>query len=205
MMSLRLFLGFDVFMVFVSSIIALTIGYYAGKGYKLTSEKLLLYLSLSFSLLGVSLLVDGLVSIYFYLSMFKGAQVSRIVFMAGNVITSIAEVAAFTLLAYTYVRYSFITASSSFLPILMFKNYNPLVEIVLIFLLSYITIQTSISYGWKKELNSLLVFTGFLFILLAHIFFLLTSIYMFCYILAHTLQLLGFIFLLVMLLRVNKR
>ena len=57
----------------------------------------------------------------------------------------------------------------------------------------------------KKELNSLLVFLGFSFMLVSHVFFLLTSTWILSYILAHTFQLLGFLCFLVMLVRVNRK
>jgi len=87
----------------------------------------------------------------------------------------------------------------------VFKAYNPVAEMILIFLLSCITVQALTNYSLKKELNSLLVFLGFSFMLVSHVFFLLTSTWILSYILAHTFQLLGFLCFLVMLVRVNRK
>ena len=206
-MVFRLFFGFDALMVFVSAFIALTIGYYAGKAFRLTSERLLLYLNLSFSILGVGLLTDGLTAVYAYTSLtLKHPAPIKLVLMVGNWILSIAEIVAFSLILYIYIKQSFLAVEGSliFAP-MVFKAYNPVAEMILIFLLSCITVQALTNYSLKKELNSLLVFLGFSFMLVSHVFFLLTSTWILSYILAHTFQLLGFLCFLVMLVRVNRK
>jgi len=205
-LALRLFFGFDAIMVFISAFIALSIGYYAGKAFKITSERLLLYLNLSFSILGVGLLTDGLTAVYAYTSIvLKHPSAIRLILMVGNWILSIAEIVAFSLLVYVYIKQSFLSVGGFVFAPLIFKAYNPIAEMILIFLLGYITIQALTNYSIRKETNSMLVFLGFILMLISHIFFFLTSIWALSYILAHTFQLAGFLSLLTMLIRVNKK
>jgi len=205
MVLFRLF-GFDAIMVFISSFIAFAIGYYAGKAFRMTSEKLLLYLNLSFSILGVGLLTDGLTAVYAYLALTSKPHFNvGLILVVGNWILSIAEIVAFSLLVYVYVKQASWTVGSFALTPLIFKTYNPLTEMVIIFLLGYISLQALTNYSSRKEANSMLVFIGFIFILLSHIFFFLTSTWIGSYIIAHFLQLSGFLSLLVMLLRVNRK
>jgi hypothetical protein len=82
-------------------------------------------------------------------------------------------------------------------------EYHPVSEIVLLFLVSYITLQTSVNYSVTKDANALLVFLGFLLLTLSHLLFILVPLGALLFVLGHILQLLGFVALLVMLLRVT--
>jgi hypothetical protein len=59
------------------------------------------------------------------------------------------------------------------------------------------------NYGVRKEKNSLLVFVGFVLLAISHVFFMLPPIIELFFVVAHMTQLLGFLALLIMLLRVT--
>ncbi len=64
------FFGFDSFMEFIAFAIAMAVAFQAMKGYTLSRERTLLYLNISFLLLGAGLLVDGLANLIVLLSRF---------------------------------------------------------------------------------------------------------------------------------------
>lgn len=89
------------------------------------------------------------------------------------------------------------------LPLALLES-NPLTELVLIFLLVYISGQSAINYNVSKTTNSLLVFGAFTSLAVAHVFFLLFTIAPIFFPLAHISQLFGFLLLLGMLFKVNQ-
>lgn len=86
----------------------------------------------------------------------------------------------------------------------LFIEYNAVTELILIFLVVYIAIQTAINYTINKSSTALLVFGAFASLSVAHLFFLLFTIVPVFFPFAHIAQLFGFLLLLAMLLRVNQ-
>jgi len=86
----------------------------------------------------------------------------------------------------------------------MVLDYNPFLETVVFFLIAYLAAQAAMNYSAKKERNSLLVFIGFVLLSVSHIFFILPPIVRLFFVMAHVSQLLGFVALLIMLLRVAR-
>jgi len=206
-MMVKWFIGFDVAMGMVSAFVAFAVSYYAGKAFRLTSDRLLLYLNLSFALLGVGLLTDSLTTLYAYGRIFSGGfPVAGRVLLVGNLVFSVSEIAAFSLLAYLYMRKTAGLGVLAAAPMrYLSKTYNPIAETILIFLLGYITLQALTNYGVRRETDSLLVFSGFLFILLGHCCLLLIFLSPLLYVAAYLAQLVGFLCFLAMLLRLGKR
>ena len=192
-------------MEFVAFIIAIAIANQALKGYKLSKEKTLLYLNLSFVLIGAGLLVDGLSSLIVFLAGVRRGFLYP--FAVGYTINFLAQVIAYGLLVYAYIRQARgVTAAGTVLaamPLLFFQR-NALTELILIFLLVYIATQTGINYSLNKGMNSMLVFGAFLSLSIAHVFFLIFVVQPIFYPFAHIAQLCGFLLLLAMLLRVNR-
>jgi hypothetical protein len=87
---------------------------------------------------------------------------------------------------------------------ILFFERNAFTELILIFLLVYITAQMGINYSINKTTSSLLVFGAFASLVLAHFFFLLFILIPIFFPLAHIAQLFGFLLLLAMLFRVNQ-
>ena len=198
------FLGFGSLMEFIAFVIAIAIANQALKGYKLSKEKTLLYLNLSFVLIGAGLLVDGLSSLIVFLTGVRRGFLYP--FAVGYTIYFLAQVIAYGLLVYAYIHQARSVAGPTLvaaMPLLFFAR-NAFAELILIFLLVYIATQTGINYSINKSTNSMLVFLAFVSLSIAHVFFLIFTVAPIFYPFAHIAQLCGFLLLLAMLLRVNR-
>jgi hypothetical protein len=191
-------------MEFIAFVIAIAVAYQALKGYRLSNERTLLYLNLSFVLLGAGLLIDGLASFVVLLARFHRAFLFLSSF--GYTLNFIAQLVAYGLLVFVYIQQTKnVTAQVAMaaVPVLFFEH-NPVTELILIFLLAYIATQTAINYSINKSTNALLVFGAFASLSIAHVFFLLFTLAPVFFPFAHIAQLFGFLLLLAMLLRVNQ-
>jgi hypothetical protein len=198
------FFGFDSLMEFIAFAIAMAVASQAMKGYRLARERTLLYLNFSFLLLGAGLLVDGLANLIVLLSKFHRnfLFLSRI----GYTIDFLAQLVAYVILVIVYLQQTRAWNSqlaAAALPLALLES-NPLTELVLIFLLVYISGQSAINYNVSKTTNSLLVFGAFTSLAVAHVFFLLFTIAPIFFPFAHISQLFGFLLLLGMLFKVNQ-
>jgi hypothetical protein len=190
-------------MEFIASVIAIAVAYQAMKAYKLSKERTLLYLNLSFALIGTGLLVDGLSNLIVLLA--RAQRGSLYIFNLGYTINFLAQLLAYGLLvfAYLYQTRRVGQVALAALPV-MFIERNAFTELILIFLLFYIATQTAMNYSVNKNVNALLVFGAFASLAVAHLFFLLFILAPVFYPLAYIAQLFGFLLLLAMLLRVNQ-
>ena len=201
------FFGFGSVMEFIAFVIAIAIANQALRGYKLSKEKTLLYLNLSFVLIGAGLLVDGLSSLIVFLTGVRRGFLYP--FAIGYTINFLAQVIAYGLLVYAYIHQARSVSESPTLalvaavPFLFFER-NAFTELILLFLLVYIATQTGINYSINKGTNSMLVFGAFLALAISHVFFLIFTVAPVFYPFAHIAQLCGFLLLLAMLLRVNR-
>ena len=191
-------------MEFIAFAIAMAVAFQAMKGYRLARERTLLYLNFSFLLLGAGLLVDGLANLIVLLSKFHRnfLFLSRI----GYTIDFLAQLVAYVILVIVYLQQTRAWNSqlaAAALPLALLES-NPLTELVLIFLLVYISGQSAINYNVSKTTNSLLVFGAFTSLAVAHVFFLLFTIAPIFFPFAHISQLFGFLLLLGMLFKVNQ-
>ena len=191
-------------MEFIGFLIAIAIANQALKGYKLSKEKTLLYLNVSFVLIGAGLLVDGLASLIVLLA---GARRGFLYpFAVGYSINFLAQLIAYGLLVYAYIHQARALSGPALMaatPLLFFER-NAVTELILIFLLVYIATQTGINYSINKSTNSMLVFGAFVSLSIAHVFFLIFTVAPIFFPFAHIAQLFGFLLLLAMLLRVNQ-
>ena len=191
-------------MEFIAFIIAIAVSYQALKGYRLTNERTVLYLHLSFLLLGAGLAIDGLANLIVLLVRFHRA----FLFLSslGYSINFVAQLVAYGLLVFAYIqqtRTSVSQVAMAAMPALLFEH-NPVTELILLFLLVYIATQTGINYSVNKSAISSFVFGAFVSLVIAHLFFLFfTFSAPVFFALAQIAQLFGFLLLLAMLLRVN--
>jgi len=219
----RWFVGFDSLMESVAFIIAVAIAYEAFKGYRLTKQRTLLYVHFSFAMLSAGLLIDSLAG---FLGILARALKGFVAFtLVGYTIYFLAQVLAYIILVFAYVSQtrtlSTTSVSLSLVPLFGFVvlqtapvptirllgpliEYHPVSEIVLLFLVFYITVQTGLNYSASREANAFLVFLGFLLIALSHLAFVLIPFSAMLFVIGHVLQLLGFVSLLSMLLRVTR-
>jgi hypothetical protein len=193
-------------MEFIAFIIAIAVAYQALKGYRLSKERTLLYLHFSFVLLGAGLLIDGLSSIIVLISQFHRALLY--LYALGYTINFITQLVAYGILVVAYLQQarnvSLELAVAAPLASVLFFERNAFSELILIFLLVYITAQMSINYSMNRTTNALLVLGAFASLALAHFFFLMFILIPIFFPLAHIAQLFGFLLLLAMLLRVNQ-
>jgi hypothetical protein len=206
-------------MELIAFVIAVAIAYQALKGYRLTKQKTLWYVHLSFAALSAGLLVDSFAGLLGIVARtLRGAVALSLV---GYEIYFVAQLIAYGLLIYAYVSHTrtlntipsaavlsslfgFVTLQA--FPIRFFGpfvEYHPVAEIILLVLVTYIAIQTGLNYSATKDRNALLVFLAFLLLALSHLFFILEPFSAFYFVIGHVLQLLGYISLLWMLVRVT--
>ena len=198
------FFGFDSLMEFIAFTIAIAVAYQALKGYRLSKERTLLFLNLSFVLLGAGLLIEGLSNFVVVLARFHRGFL--ILAPMGYTINFITQVLAYGVLIFTYVQQTRkigVEVAMAAVPLLLFER-NAFTELILIFLLAYIAIQTAINYSINKTTTSLLVLGAFVSLVVSHMFFLLFTLVPLFFAFAHIAQLFGFLLLLAMLLRVNQ-
>ena len=191
-------------MEFVAFVIAIAVAYQAMKGYKFSKERTLLYLNLSFVLIGTGLLVDALSNLIVLLA--RAQRGLLYVFGLGYTINFLAQLLAYGLLVFAYLyqtRSMDTTVALAALPVTFIQR-NAFAELILIFLLVYVAIQTGMNYSVNKNVNALLVFGAFASLAVAHLFFLLFVFAPIFFPLAYIAQLFGFLLLLAMLLRVNQ-
>ena len=191
-------------MEFIAFAIAMAVASQAMKGYRLARERTLLYLNFSFLLLGAGLLVDGLANLIVLLSKFH----RNLLFLSriGYTIDFLAQLVAYVILVIVYLQQTRAwnrQLAAAALPLALLES-NPLTELVLIFLLVYISGQSAINYNVSKTTNSLLVFGAFTSLAVAHVFFLLFTIAPIFFPFANISQLFGFLLLLGMLFKVNQ-
>jgi len=216
------FVGFDSLMELAAFLIALAIAYQALKGYRLTRQRTLLYVHFSFVLLSAGLLVDSFAGFLGILA--RALRVTVALTLVGYLIYFLAQLLAYGLLIYAYVfqtrGLSTTSIPSLFAPLFSslalqaqpgpfvkllgpLVQYHPIPEIMLLFLIFYITVQTGLNYSATKDRNAFLVFLAFLFLALSHLFFILEPLRPLLFVIGHVLQLSGFVSLLTMLLRVT--
>ena len=94
------FFGFDSLMEFIAFAIASAVAYQALKGYRLSKERTLLYLNLSFGLLGAGLLIDGLANLLVLLARSTRAFIFLPAF--GYTINFLAQLVAYGLLVFVH-------------------------------------------------------------------------------------------------------
>jgi hypothetical protein len=204
-------------------IIALAIAYQALKGYRLTKQKTLWYVHFSFAVLSVGLLIDSLTGL---IGVAARTLRGTIAFTtSGYSVYFFAQLLAYSILIYAYVSqtrtlgtpaspallaslFGFATLQAApgivtrlFGPI----EYHPVSEILLLFLVLYVTVQTGTNYSATKDRNAFLVFLAFLLLALSHLFFILQLISPLLFVIGHLLQLSGFVSFLAMLLRVTRK
>lgn len=190
-------------MELVSFLIAFAVAYQAFKGYRLTKDRTFLYLQFSFILLAAGLLADGLAG----LLLLRGALTSRLAPLTelGYTILFLSQVVAYVTLIYAYLQKTRSLALESLaLVTIPLLGYNITSELILVFLLFFISAQTAINFSVRKNSASFLVMLAFGMLTLSHLFFMLTPFDPRLFVFAHVAQLAGFVLLLVMLLQVNR-
>ena len=209
-------------MELVAFIIAVAIAYQALKGYRLTKQRTLWYVHFSFGVLSAGLLIDSLAG---FIGIAARTLRGTIAFTAiGYSIYFFAQLLGYSILIYAYVSQTR-TMNISTSPVLLASlfgfaslqvapgivarlfgplEYHPVSEILLLFLVLYVAVQTGTNYSATKDRNAFLVFLAFLLLALSHLLFILQPISPFLFVIGHLLQLSGFVSFLAMLFRVTR-
>jgi len=207
-------------MELVAFIITLAVAYQALKGYRLTKQRTLWYVHFSFAVLSAGLLIDSLAGFLGIIA--RALRVTVALTLVGYSVYFFAQLLAYCILIYAYVSQTR-TLNTTSIPVVLSSlfgfvalqippgtpirllgplvEYHPVSEIVLLFLVSYVAVQTGMNYSATKDKSAFLVFLAFVFLALSHLFFILQPIGPLLFVIGHVLQLLGFVSLLAMLLR----
>jgi len=192
-------------MELVSAIISFLIGYYALKGYKASSERGLLFLHFGFVILGVSMLLRVVTTAYAIVIIQEEGRIKPIIESARIVYPSI-KLIAYTLFAITYTYQTKATDElKTVTPALFPLFYSPFLELLATVLLAYVMARSVINSAVKRSSGAVLVSLGFLCMFLSHLFFLFaTEETLFLYLFGHFVNMIGFLFLLIMLMQVSQ-
>ncbi len=208
MLQVQFTVRYDLPMEMVSSFISLLIGYYSFKGYKTTENRGFFLLYIGFVVLGLSMLFR-VVSTVFVLATLKvaerGAPILISISRNLGVVYSLMRIFSYFVFSYLFIKQA--KESLSIYPgfvSLPFLVFNANLELLAIVPLSYIVFQTLLNWVSSRSLDGFLVFLGFLLMAASHLFFIFSIIRISFYLIGHFLQLIGFISLLTMLIRVSR-
>lgn len=202
-------------MELASSFISFIVGYYALKGYKASGAKGLLLLYLGFVILGVGIFLRVVTAAYFgiILRIYESSATSLLglLNLAALIYTS-TQLIAYSLFTVTYILQAknlgarsveLGVVSLAVTPVLRLF-FIPQLELAAITLLGFVTVYAFTNWLLKRRSGPALVFLGFGFMLLSHLFFLLMIVDEVFLFLGQTTQLVGFVCLLVMLAEVSQ-
>lgn len=206
--------GIDIGIQLIGAIIALLISFYGYKCYKLSSLKTDLYFSLAFFLFGASFFfyVFMVPAVYIYYTYYQAIDPGILLRCSHllNAVFIIITLGAYTILNLVYSKIKnpnaiitvliLITALSYFI---YYSRNSFILNLICASLALLIAISTYTNYHRKKNKNSLLVVLAFVLITLANLFFALGNYINISFLFGHITQLLGYISLLIMVLRIN--
>ncbi len=202
-------------MELASSFISFIVGYYALKGYKASGAKGLLLLYLGFVVLGVGIFLRVVTAAYFgiILRIYESSATSLLglLNLAAFIYTS-TQLIAYSLFTVTYIlqaknlgaRSAELGAVSLAVTPVLRLFFIPQLELAAITLLGFVTVYALTNWLLKRRRGPALVFLGFGFMLLSHLFFLLMIVDEVFLFLGQITQLVGFVCLLVMLAEVSQ-
>jgi len=200
------FYGFDTAIYAFAALIGLAIAYKAYRLHALTGKKQHFYLATAFTLLGIGLATLTLTSGFTYYRYFISGNLSLFDLMfniddLGFWIYGISSLVAYSLLAMSYLPES----RAKFAPLIFFTTtYFAYLNIILFAVMAYIAFNALRHWLESRNLNSALVAAGFLLIAGFHAALPFATFSRLLYVVGHFSLVLGFIALLVMLIRVGK-
>ncbi|MBI5797878.1 hypothetical protein HZA98_03160 [Candidatus Woesearchaeota archaeon] len=202
------FRGADVFFGLIYILVTLMIAALSYKAYKLTEEKKYSYFSIAFLFLGIS---------YLIYSVTNGILITHVSGMLNNVLNSF-DYAFLIYMFLTFVAYIILLIITlkieqkkvmlllfalAFLFMLFSYQHYLKFHLVSFIFLFFLTHQFYTNYLEKKNRNAKLVFTAFYLLTCAQIFFIAITYSLLFYVLAASLQLVGFMLLAYMFMRIN--
>lgn len=206
-------------MELASSIISFIIGYYALKGHRASGARGLFFLYLGFLVLGVGIFLRTMAAVYFALILSVHEQSPRQLLGLLNLtvwIYTLTQLIAYSLFTTTYVLQSrniekrnvavgaVSAVAAAAAPFSGRLFYIPALELVAITLLGFVTAYSFANWLLRRGTDAALVFFGYGFMMLSHVFFLIMIFREGFLLLGQTTQLAGFLCLLAMLAKVSK-
>jgi hypothetical protein len=188
-----------------SSVIGFLTSYFALKASKISKNKSFLILSLSFLIISLGLLILFGISVYIYttLELYKGSGISlNLLNHYGFSTYYILSLVGYLLLVFMYlpkINKLFVL----YVPI-WYASFDKF-HIISFVLIMYVIIRSLINSFRKKNLDSYLVTFAFISLAMFHLLLLLMSFSQSMYIIANLLLIAGFLSLLYMLVRVNRK
>ncbi|RLI07740.1 hypothetical protein DRO32_03400 [Candidatus Bathyarchaeota archaeon] len=201
----------------IEGAVAFSIYHQAFKFYRLSGERKLLSLSTAFLVLGLGLLAHGAILAVLLFLLRSFPKMAFLLSRISSWALFACEVLAYGSLASSYFRtgsgeeagltlivLSMAGAGRPMRPELLVKlvRYHPALELVVLALLSYLTYKTMSNFLSNRDMNPFLVGFAFLFLTVAHVCFFLSYFVASLYTTAHVLQLLAFICMSLMIVRV---
>jgi len=147
-------------MELVGGAISFAVGYYALKGYRISSAKGLLLLYFGFLILGISMFLRVITTCYIIalrVSATSAPNLVSVIKFAGLVYT-FTQVTSYFLFAVSYAWQTRITEEGkvflAVFPLLYVSFFNPYLELVALVLLGYVATQAFQFWCWKVILPS---------------------------------------------------
>lgn len=207
--------GVDVAIQFFGALIALFIAIYGYKAYKLTKDKKYLYFGSAFGLLSFNLFLFVLMipALYIYYTYLSGVDPGMLLSVSHmlNFIYMFVTLMAYTVFVVIYAgmaRRSLMLLLGSLVFALVIYSYANVsfigFNLVALLLLAFVIGYNLKNYIKKERSSSPLVLSAFALIALGHLFFILEIFNSLFYVLGHITQLIGYVCLLVVVLRIMK-
>ena len=200
---LRLDLLFEV----ISGIIALMVTYYATKAYRLTGQKKLSDLSTGFLVLSVGMFGRVIGTWYFFQ---LGEEGTGLIFSIVTIAYGMSRIMAYILFVIstrpTHTHTEQESQSMNGISMMLLATFlvDPSLEIIAILVLIIVVLQAILNYMSTRSKFALYVLIGFFLLLLSHIWMVQVSTSAGYYLLSQAAQLLGFLSLLVMLIKAGR-
>lgn len=191
-----------------SAIICFLVSYFAFRGFDKTSKKNLLLLFLGFLVLGLGFLALSVPSfyVYFVLQAYRRPSVSiNLVNYTGFLVYYLLSFIAYLLFALMYLSDEDDKKKLWVIFVPLWYADSVKFHVVSLILLAFILVQTILNSIKRRNLNSYLVTFSFFSLSVFHLLMLLTTFTVKTYIIGNLFLIAGFLSLLCMLIRVNRR
>ncbi|MGC9134625.1 hypothetical protein [Caldisphaera sp.] len=207
-----IYLNVNAILYVVSGIVALSVSLVSFKYNKIIKENVLNYISLGFALLGLGLIIQGSLMILLSFNIARISEDLRATYIS-SLIYLFLQLIAYTIITIGYTREAYWSNVEPLLITIILtkkREYFLLgayvfdaVQIILIFLLGLIVFSGYLIHMKNKNTFSLLVLIAFSLMLISHIVYLLSSLSFSVnyYFIANIIQFLGFLSLLIFLIR----
>lgn len=224
------FYSIDSVMYLISAIVGFIISYYFHRIYAISSEKKHMYLHLGFAVLSIAFLIISIASLSSYTAyakcgngctlglldnVFSFEDFSYLLYYGLSFIAYVFFVIAYTdeyenfskkfiplFIVYVALLFAIIPLTGSKL---LWFSYNEYFNLTAFILLIFIAFKNFVNYEEKKATNSLIVTAAFGFMSLFHLLHLFVFANEWVYVFAHIFLLIGFVALLIMIIRVKHK